>query len=247
MAKKDQNKKSLWSSIFGFKKKKNIKAEDSEEILQPEGFERELEKAKKKFNAFHLTKGLKTGEQIVRKDYKLKKNGTDLYKLEGSNFQIVLITGNSLLDKDGITTGVLQITEAELSRALQREHSDLNSFLELWKPQLPQNHQDWKQILDWSIFWQQQILLRLRPDSSALLMVCLDRDFTDFYLAHATRKQKKIIHDELFYLNQGKNSEDWNPHTKNKSLLYPDKAMEELYRLIEIIKTKMDKEKELKS
>ncbi|NCN09227.1 MAG: hypothetical protein GW938_05225 [Leptospira sp.] len=244
MAKKKENKQSSWFKFFSLRKKKNSNPEEIDEIIQPEGFERELEKAKKKFNSFHLTKNLKVGEQIERKDYKIKKNGSNLYKLESSNFQIVLITGNSLQEKDGLTTGVLQIQEADLSRALQREHSDLDSFLELWKPQLPQNNQDWKQILDWPIFWKQHILLRLRPDSLALLTVCLDRDFSDFFLEMATRKQKKILLDELFYLNQGKNSEDWNPHTKNKTLLYPDKAIHELYQTIDSIKVKMDKEKE---
>lgn len=233
-----------WLDRFFPKKSKNLPEEEI--IAQPEGFSRELEKAKIKFNNFHLTSKLSVGEEIVRKDYSIKKTADNLYKLEGKNYQVVLITGNSLQDKDGKTTGVFQLTEAQVNRAIQGEHGGLDSFLDLWNPSLAakfgkKQSNTWKKVLDWNKFWQEQLILRLRADTAALLLVVLDSDFERFYMNTATRKQKKILHDELFYLNQGKNSSDWSPHSKNKTLLEPDKAIHELNSVIEIIEEKKGK------
>ncbi len=230
-------------------RKRDSSSGEVEEVETPESFERELEKAKVKFRNFHLTGTMTVGSEIKRKNYSLKKTGPTIYRLEGENFQIVLVTGNSILEKEGMRTGVLKITEAELNRALQSEHKDLESFLKLWKPEftnffsktshLPPSL-DWKRILKWEIFWKQQLLLRLRPDTVALLLVGLDQDFCSFILNTATRKQKKIYHDELFYLNRGKNSRDWNPYTKNKNLLEPDLAMQEFLQAIYHLEKKQE-------
>lgn len=214
----------------------------------PDSLPRELEKARKKFQNFHLTRSMKAGEEIVRKDYKLKKTSTHLYRLEGRDFNLVLVTGNSLSERDGKVQGVLQISEQEVNRALQREHSSLGSFLDLWNPvftgDLPNQGEskDWRRILGWEVFWKEQILLRLRADTVAVLLVALDADFERFFMNTATTKQKKIVQDEVFYLNRGKNSSEWNPHTKNKTLLEPDSAIAELNRVVEELQAKRERE-----
>ncbi|MCC5814946.1 MAG: hypothetical protein JJT78_09335 [Leptospira sp.] len=243
--KKTKNSKNIFSGWFSFfsKKEKNTKSEE-EEIATPDSFPDELKKARIKYKNFNLTKSLSIGGEIQRKDYKVKKNSETLYRLEGSNYSIALVTGDSLQTKDGKITGIIRITEAQLNRALQREHSDLESFLDLWNPNLESgdNTRNWKKILQWNVFWKQQILLRLRPDTTALLLVSLDTEFESFVFNTATKKQKKILHDELFYLNQGKNTVDWNPYTKNKSLVDPDRAVDELYEAIEWVERKIEKE-----
>lgn len=244
MVQKKKNKSFLTQLFSIFSKKETIKEKEETPIATPDSFPEELKKARIKFKNFHLTKSLPIGEEIQRKDYKVKKNSDTLYKLEGKNFQIVLVTGDSLQKNEEKITGVLRITEAELNRALQREHSGLDSFLELWKPNVPgkKSGKHWKRILDWDRIWKEQVLLRLRPDTTALLLVSLDEDFERFVFQIATQKQKKIFHDELFYLNQGKNSPDWNPYSKNKSLVEPDLAMEEFLRVIDMIEIKIEKE-----
>lgn len=247
MAKKKNNSKlSFWKNIFFWKKATNIASEEENPTIQPEGFNIELEKARKKFKNFHIVQSIEIGGEIVKKDYKIKKIGPDLFRLDGKDFSILLVTGNSIYSKDSKFSGVLQISNTDISRALQREHSHLDSFLDLWNPVLPVEGRDWTVILTWATFWKEQILLRLRPDTIAILIVSLKDSFKDFILKYATTKQKKIIHDEIFYLNQGKNSDDWSPHTKNKSLLNPDIALEELYNAIQMIELKIEKEKDSK-
>lgn len=243
----------------GREEKERTEEWEEEIPTTPDPWSRELEKARIKFRNFHLTKSMKLGGEIQKKDYKIKKTTEKLYRLEGKDFQIILSTGNSLLHKDGKTTGLLNVTEADINRALQREHSSLESFLDLWNPTIESldseyginpgtnsnsgsQKRDWTRILDWKIFPGEQLLLRLRPDTIALLLVSLSEEFEQFFLNRATQKQKKIVHDELFYLNQGKNSTDWNPHTKNKSILEPDLAVQELYRAIQWVENREESE-----
>ncbi len=247
MAKKNNKPKfSFWKKIFSWKKASHTSTEDENPIIQPEGFLVELEKARRKYQNFHIVQSMEIGSEKIKKDYKIKKIGPDLFRLDGKDFSILLVTGNSIYSKDGKISGVLQISNTDISRALQREHSHLDSFLDLWNPVLPKEGRDWTVILNWSTFWKEQILLRLRPDTIAILIVSLSDQFKDFFLKYATTKQKKIIHDEIFYLNQGKNDGDWSPHTKNKSLLNPEIALEELYEAIHTNESKIEKEKESK-
>ncbi|WCL47881.1 hypothetical protein [Leptospira sp. GIMC2001] len=259
MAKK-KNKRSLFQRIFSVFGRDKHKAEPEEEkfIETADTMAIEIEKARKKFANFYLTRKLKNGEEIKRKDYTIKKTNDKIYRLEGKDYQVVVITGNSLTTKDHKTTGVLHVSESILNRAIQREHSDLNSFLQLWDKEIDftdidmdsnfeskniRDKKDWSRILTWDTIWKQQLILHLRHDTLALLIISLGLEFEKFYLANATIKQKKIVHDEIFYLNQGKNSDDWNPHSRNKTLTEPDLAIAELISTIEFIEKKIDKEK----
>ncbi|MCE9499655.1 MAG: hypothetical protein K8R21_04025, partial [Leptospira sp.] len=104
---------------------------------------------------------------------------------------------------------------------------------------------NWKSILNWKLFWKEQLFLYLNPNQTALLLVSLDENFRKLFMDTVSKKQKRIIQDELFFLNQGANSEELNPHSKNKGLFNFDSAEKELRRVIESLTARMEKENEL--
>jgi hypothetical protein len=225
---------------------------------RPLGFQRELEELQKKWKDFLLTAKVKTGLVIQRNHYSLQKTGNYLYKLEGKDksgqdFSIIINTGNFLSQKDGKITGFLQVSETELNKAIQREHNSLEHILNEF-PQLYLEEKsfevlgrdrgkfNWKEILFWETFWKEQVIRKLRPNYLAILLVSLDPSFQKLFLEYATRKQKKIISDELFFLNQGVNKEDSNPNSKNYDLTSTAQALKEFQRIIETLKKKREKE-----
>jgi hypothetical protein len=73
-------------------------------------------------------------------------------------------------------------------------------------------------------------------------MISLGDIFKKLFLDVATKKQKQIVSDELFYLNQGVTSEDMNPNSKNINLMNFDVAMDEFKKSILKTKKKMESE-----
>lgn len=235
------------------------KTENEEEdifVKKPRGFETELSQLKQKLSDFLLTSKVQSGIVIERSTYKLIKNGPNLYKLEGNekegrNYSIAISTGSYLNVTQEKVTGILQVEEAELNRAIQVEHSTLLSFLGKFK-RLELNEKalealtgdryrfHWKEILLWERFWKEQVLIRLSPNCIAILLVSQDDGFKKFFLDTASRKTKQIVHEELFYLNQGVSSEESNPNTKNYDLPSFDRAYSDLRRAIEIVRKKRD-------
>jgi hypothetical protein len=251
---------SIFQKILSFFKKKTrkINLSPSKKILRPLGFQKELEELQKKLDRFLLTKKVTQGPVVERKNYFLTKTGTYLYKLEGTDksgqeFSIILSTGNFLSKKDGKITGFLQVSEAELNRIIQKEYGQLESLLSGFTDlNLDENSLsvlgvnetkfNWKEILFWDTIWKEQILRKLRPNHLALLLVSLDSSFQKFFLENATPKQKKIISDELFYLNQGVNNIESNPNTRNFDLTSIDLAFKEFKKIISLIKRKKELE-----
>lgn len=225
---------------------------------KPLGFSRELEELKKKLLDFSLTRKVTFGKVVERTHYTLTKTGEELYKLEGKDksgftYSIVISTGSFLNKKNDTVVGVIQVSEGELNRAIQREFSSLESFLgefsglnlseNSWEAigiQKPKFH--WKEVLGWDTFWKEQLIRHLRPNTLALLLVTLDNDFMKMFSEYATPKQKRIISDELFYLNQGVNNKESNPNTKNFNLQDSHKAIQEFQELIGKLRTKRGEE-----
>lgn len=225
-------------------------------VKKPRGFETELSQLKQKLSDFLLTSKVTTGIVIERSTYKLIKNGPNLYKLEGAEkegrtYSIAISTGSYLNVTQEKITGILQVEEAELNRAIQTEHSILMSFLNKFK-KLELNEKalealtgdryrfHWKEILLWERFWKEQILMRLSPNCIAILLVSQDDSFKKFFLEIASRKTRQIVHEELFYLNQGVSSEESNPNTKNYDLPSFDRAYADFKRAVELVKKKRD-------
>lgn len=234
--------------------KKDISDRQKQKSKKPLGFNQELTELKRKLLEFFITRQVSSGKVVERNHYTLTKTGEELYRLEGkdrSGFQysIVISTGSFLTRKNGTVTGVIQINEVELNKAIQREHSSLENFLNEFENlylsenslialgiSKPKFH--WKEVLEWETFWKEQLIRHLKPNRLALLLVTLDEDFLKLFSEYATTKQKKIISDELFYLNQGVNNKDSNPNTKNLNLQDSNKALDELRELIEKLKLK---------
>jgi hypothetical protein len=247
----------LFKKIFS---KRNLK--EVEKIPKPKkrnrGFEVELKELKEKLSDFLVTQKVQQGLVVNKKNFSLTKNGHALYKLEGvdknsTQFSIMISTGNHLLlTKENKITGLLQVTEAELNRAIRNEHSNLKSILNNFKNlnlndkslELLQEDKkfNWKEILLWDTYFKEMLLLRLKPNTIALLLVSESDSFQKFFIQNSTKKQKRIIADELFYLNQGVNSEESNPNTKNLNLYNFDEAFSELKKKIYEIKKLIDKD-----
>lgn len=225
---------------------------------RPRGMKLEIEDLKKKLSDFLLTLKINSGIVIERKSYTLSKNAQGLYKLEGKEksgriYSIVVSTGNHLqMSSENKITGLIQVSEAELNRAIQFEYASLEGFLKKFSDlSLSEKSYEvisgevfsWKEILLWKRFWQEMLFLKLSSNYIAVLIISLGDVFKNLFLEVATEKQKQIISDELFYLNQGVTSEEMNPNSKNISLLHFDKAYEEFKSTILTIKNKMESER----
>lgn len=225
---------------------------------RPKGMERELEDLKIKLTDFLITLKVNSGLVVKKNMYSLTKNGHGLYKLEGTEkngrtYSVIVSTSNHLqINADGKITGLIQVTEPELNRVIQNEYSSLKSILDRFKNLNlndkaleildEKNKFNWKEIILWNRYWKEMLFLHMSANHIAILMISLGDVFKNVYLEVATRKQKEIISDELFYLNQGVNSEDMNPNSKNINLMNFDIAMEEFKKSILKIKKKMEKE-----
>ena len=106
---------------------------------RPKGMERELEDLKIKLSDFLLTLRVNSGLVVKKTMYSLTKNGHGLYRLEGTekngrNYSIIVSTSNHLqLNAENKVTGLIQVTEAELNRVIQNEHSSLKAILDKFK------------------------------------------------------------------------------------------------------------------
>lgn len=237
-----------------FFRKQEIQTPENRErnLKRPKGFTIELEDLKKKYADFLLTAKVNTGLVVKRKNYFLNKTGFGLYRLEGEEksglgYSIIISTMNHLqLNPEKKVTGLIQISEVDLNRAISSEHSSLKSFFSKMK-NLKLNDKalelieekvkySWKEVLLWDKYWKEMIFLKLKPNSIALLLVGESESFKNLFLASTSKKQKKIIADELFYLNQGVNSEEMNPNTKNLNLYNFDSAMIDFLKTIQEIK-----------
>ena len=153
---------------------------------------------------------------------------------------------------DGKVTGLIQVTEAELNRVIQNEFSSLKGILDRFKNLNlndkaleildEKNKFNWKEIILWNRYWKEMLFLHMSVNHIAVLMISLGDSFKNSFLDVATKKQKQIVSDELFYLNQGVNSEDMNPNSKNLNLMNFDTAMDEFKKSILKIKKKMESE-----
>ena len=225
---------------------------------RPKGMERELEDLKIKLTDFLITLKVNSGLVVKRTMYSLTKNGHGLYRLEGTEkngraYSIIVSTSNHLqINADGKVTGLIQVTEAELNRVIQNEFSSLKGILDRFKNLNlndkaleildEKNKFNWKEIILWNRYWKEMLFLHMSVNHIAVLMISLGDSFKNIFLDVATKKQKQIVSDELFYLNQDVNSEDMNPNSKNLNLMNFDTAMDEFKKSILKIKKKMESE-----
>ncbi|MDF3820556.1 hypothetical protein P3G55_11630 [Leptospira sp. 96542] len=197
-----------------------------------------------------LTKQVNSGLVLEKKSFRLTKNNQKLFRIEGEDYSVLLVTGNHLYkNKEGKMTGVLFVDEGELNQKIQSEITSLDQFLErmnvsktdLYLDTNP-TQTDWREVLKWERFWKEQLVLQMHPNDMALTMLSLGEDCKAFFESVATDRQKKLVRDELFYLNVG-NENSENPHAKTKTLYGFSAAVTEFGKKIQSLKEKREKEK----
>ena len=259
-----KNKKGIIPGLLSFlglakKTKSSVNSETAEEA-RPKGFELEIADLKKKISNFMKTRQVSSGVVSKLENYTLSKTADKLFRLEGKTaagqeYSIIVSTGNYLDEKQGKIVGLIEMPEVALNRAIGKNHKSLESFFGEYLSGLdseslsritgnPEKF-NWKEILDWPRFWQDQLLLKLGANTIAVLLVKLDEDFKNFFLNKATKKQKSIVNDELFFINQGVTNPELSPHSRSKSLYDVDLAFREFNEMIEKLKTAITLDKSL--
>lgn len=222
----------------------------------PKGIDRETEELRRKLKQFLITTTVRSGTVVEQESFRLIKSSPGLYRLEGRQqqgkpYSLVITTGNHIREQADKITGFLQVNEAELNRAIQEDHNSLGQIMEYFASHeikdsttlgLSQETFQWQEVQKWPRFWREQLLLKLSANDTALLLISLGDEFKQFFSRTATRKQRRIVMDELFFLNQGVTDRQMNPHSKNRSWIDFDFAEQNLMSNINRLKQKMQQE-----
>lgn len=260
--------KKKWNQLVAFFK--NIYFPKAEEKLEEDSFkeyniqdrtvniDKELKQQKEKLSNFLITSKVKKDKVIEYPNYILNKTGQGLYKLEGKEengreYSIIINTGNYLSLSNEKIVGFIQVSEAELNRMLTKNHLNLTSVMNEFPEILlsdssydflteGKGKQNWKEIIGWNLFWKEQVFLHLSPNVMALLLISLGDLFKAIFDDVITDKQKKLVADELYFLNQNVGLRENSPHSKVKGIYNFDYAIDEFKKSIEKVKAKMEKE-----
>lgn len=252
MAKTKKKSQGSWFdrilSFFGSKRK--TKDEDlGKRKKEPKSFAMEwaqgLDNWKKKLR----TKQVATGVVLETPKFRLTKTNDKLFRAEGTNYSVILATGNHLYkNKDEKWAGVLFVDEGDLNKNLSKDLSHLDGLLEALS--VPKSDlfldtdspkEDWRVVLSWERFWKEQLVLQMKPNSMALVLLSIGEECRIFFESVATERQKRLVRDELFYLNLGNAAEN-NPYSKAKNLFGFGTALLEFGNTINHIKERREKE-----
>ncbi|TGL18878.1 hypothetical protein EHQ46_13725 [Leptospira yanagawae] len=248
---KSQSKPGFIKKLISFFSKGQNKKEldPSKRKKEPKSFAMEWATASENWKKKLPTKQISSGVVIETKKFRLTKTNEKLYRIEGEDFAIILVTDNHLYkNKDGKWAGVLFVDEGLLNQNLNKEIRNLDDFLDLQA--IPRSDlfletdspkEDWRIVLGWERFWQEQLLLQISPNSMALVMLAIGEECKEFFIKVATERQKRLVRDELFYLNLG-NQNDSNPHSKTKNLYGFGNAIKEFGNKINLIRERREKE-----
>ncbi|TGK91629.1 hypothetical protein EHQ30_15595 [Leptospira brenneri] len=248
---KSKSQGSWFTRIFSFfgSKRKSKEEDLGKRKKEPKSFAMEwaiaIENWKKKLR----TKQVATGVVLETLKFRLTKTNDKLFRAEGENYSIILATGNHLYkNKEDKWSGVLFVDEGELNKNLSRDLSQVEgliSALSIPKADLfldaDAPKEDWRVVLSWERFWQEQLVLQMKPNSMALVMLAIGEECRIFFESVATERQKRLVRDELFYLNLG-NTDFNNPYSKAKNLFGFGTALLEFGNTINTIKERKEKE-----
>ncbi|EMY68821.1 LBBP_01157 family protein [Leptospira vanthielii] len=252
MAKTKKSSKKSWFtrilSFFGSKGK--TKEEDpGKRKKEPKAFALEWAMAIENWKKKLRTKQVVTGVVLETPKFRLTKTNDKLFRAEGENYSLILVTGNHLYkNKEDKWAGVLFVDEGELDKNISKDLSGLDGLLAALS--IPKTDlfldsdspkEDWRMVLSWKRFWQEQLVLQMKPNSMALVMLAIGEECRIFFESVATDRQKRLVRDELFYLNLG-NTDENNPYSKAKNLFGFGTALVEFGNIISNIKERMEKE-----
>ncbi|TGK84738.1 hypothetical protein EHQ23_08530 [Leptospira bourretii] len=248
---KKPSKPGLFSWFFRFFSSKG-KAEDQDPAKrkkEPKTFSMEWAVAVDNWKKKLRTKQVSSGVVIESPKFRLTKTNEKLFRAEGLDYSLILVTGNHLYkNKEEKWSGVLFVDEGELNQNLSKDLSGLDgllSSLSIPKTDLfldtnaPKD--DWRVVLSWERFWKEQLVLHMKPNAMALAMLAIGEECRIFFESVATERQKKLVRDELFYLNLG-NTDQNNPYSKAKNLYGFGTALIEFGNAVNAIKERRDKE-----
>lgn len=235
-------------SFFG--SKRNTKEEDpGKRKKEPKTFALEWALAIENWKKKLRTKQVATGVVLETPKFRLTKTNDKLFRAEGENYSLILVTGNHLYkNKEDKWAGVLFVDEGELNKNLAKDLSGVDSLLTALS--IPKTDlfldadapkEDWRVVLTWERFWKEQLVLQMKPNSMALVMLAIGEECRFFFESVATERQKRLVRDEFFYLNLG-NANENNPYSKAKNLFGFATALLEFGNTISNIKERMEKE-----
>ncbi|EQA37141.1 hypothetical protein LEP1GSC047_0692 [Leptospira inadai serovar Lyme str. 10] len=259
MAKKKKSS-SFWKRLLFWRKSDRAETElEEHSVRESRGYTWELKDLREKVDRFFLTRKKAAGLVFESADLKLTKNNRHLFRLEGKEksgreYSLVLATGNYLTEQNGKVTGVIFLTEAELNRLLTFDQKSLKGILsgirepkweeESWAvlqedPELKKSSDSWKEILSWEPIWSQQVIINLRPNVLAVLLVFLGKEFEEFFHKNSAERVREMVSKELYFLNVSGNKN--SPHSENVSLYEFDLAKKELESVLVRIRSKREK------
>ncbi|PJZ72081.1 hypothetical protein CH373_15900 [Leptospira perolatii] len=253
-------KKGFWSKLFFWRKKlKEGEVSEEKAVRDSRGYTWELKDLREKVDRFFLTRKKPSGPIYESPQIKLSKTNRHLFRLEGKEksgreYSIVVATGNFLTEQNGKVSGVLFMGEADLNRLLSADAKSLKSLLsglkdpkwegDTWsvleeEPDLKRSSESWKEILNWEPIWKQQVLIRLRPSTIAVLLVFLGKEFESIFQENSAKRLKDIVSKELYFLNVSGNRQE--PYSENLSLYEFEAAKRELENILSSIRSKREK------
>lgn len=247
---KSLKKKGFLSKLISFftsNRKKQTEGSEKRK-KEPKSFAMEWEAAFQTWKQKLPTKQITSGVVVETKKFRLTKSNEKLFRIEGEDYSVILVTDNHLYkNKEGKWTGVLFVDEGLLNQNIKKEIQNLDEFLDLnaipktdlfLEADAPKD--DWRIVLDWERFWQEQLLLQMSPNSMALVLLAIGEECKEFFEKVATERQKRLVRDELFYFNLGRDQS--NPHSKTKNLYGFGSALKEFGTKINQIRERREKE-----
>lgn len=248
---KKPSKPSLFSWFFRFfSTKGKPKDQDlAKRKKEPKTFSMEWAVAIDNWKKKLRTKQVSSGVVIESPKFRLTKTNEKLFRAEGLDYSLILVTGNHLYkNKEEKWSGVLFVDEGELNQNLSKDLSGLDGLLSSLS--IPKTDlfldtnapkEDWRVVLSFERFWKEQLVLHMKPNAMALAMLAIGEECRIFFESVATERQKKLVRDELFYLNLG-NTDQNNPYSKAKNLYGFGSALIEFGNAVNAIKERRDKE-----
>ncbi|TGK13880.1 hypothetical protein EHO60_00550 [Leptospira fletcheri] len=257
---RNKGKGSFWSRFLFWKRKNSEQDLPGEPtVRESRGYTWELKDLREKVDRFFLTRKKQSGTIFESTTLKLTKNNRHLFRLEGKEksgreYSILFVTGNYLNELNGKVNGVVFLGEADLNRILSSDQKSLKGILsgiqtpdwdeESWsllqeEPELRKSSDSWKEVLAWEPIWSQQVIIHLRPNVLAVLLVFMGKEFEDFFRKNSAVRVQEMVSKELYFLNVSGNRDF--PHSENLSLYEFDSAKRELESVLNRIRSKREK------
>ena len=218
--------------------------------------EEEWRNCKRKFDSLFLTRNLKENESITRKEYTLKKIWEGLFRLEGSNFGVLLSSQSHLFAKEGKTQGLVLVSDSAINKTILHEHKNLESFLaslgkitnetESVSVFLGEGVRKTflESIQNWNPFYRESLFVSVKPNTLAIVFCSGEESIFREFQKNSSKRLQEILRKELYYLSlkNHKDLEDWSPSQKIRSFWDSDLCLHEFYQLVNEMEKKRERE-----